>query len=112
MWQFERAATSISSGSTASFTAHLPTTCREADAGTTVPAQGVATAIAAFGKVCAVGELPIDVRSMVAIVPSLSRCQTAVINAGHGVRVSMPWLTRILPPDARVASWLKQSGSP
>src|SRR6516164_4433203 len=37
MWQLERAATSISSGSTAASTAHLPTTCGEADAGTAVP---------------------------------------------------------------------------
>src|SRR6516225_9584799 len=37
MWQLERAATSISSESTAASTAHLPTTCGEADAGTAVP---------------------------------------------------------------------------
>ena len=37
MWQLDSAATSISSGSTAASTAHLPTTCGEADAGTSVP---------------------------------------------------------------------------
>ena len=37
MWQLESDATSISSGSTAASTAHLPTTCGEADAGTSVP---------------------------------------------------------------------------
>src|SRR6202030_2602872 len=37
MWQLEREATSISSGSTAASTAHLPTTCGEADAATSVP---------------------------------------------------------------------------
>ena len=37
MWQEESAATSISSGSTASLTAHLPTTCGEAEPGTAIP---------------------------------------------------------------------------
>src|ERR1700744_1593606 len=37
MWQLDSDATSISSGSTAAATAHLPTTCGDADAGTSVP---------------------------------------------------------------------------
>src|ERR1700723_3619933 len=37
MWQLESDATSISSGSTAASTAHFPTPCGEADAGTSVP---------------------------------------------------------------------------
>lgn len=41
MWQFGRAATSIFSGSTASFTADLPTTCGDAEAGTMVPPSKV-----------------------------------------------------------------------
>jgi hypothetical protein len=65
MWQSERAATNISSGSTAASTAHLPTTCGEADAGTAVPpvkAQRVASAVTALKEVLAAGQLPIDVR--------------------------------------------------
>ena len=52
MWQFERAPTDSSSGSTAAFTAHLPTTCGDADAGTgsTVKTQGMTSTIAVFGK--------------------------------------------------------------
>lgn len=37
MWQLERAAVSISSGSAASATAHLPTMCGEAEPGKVTP---------------------------------------------------------------------------
>ena len=43
MWQFDSAATNISSGSTASCTAHLPTTCGEAEAGTISPPSKLIT---------------------------------------------------------------------
>src|SRR6185312_15972531 len=42
MWQLERAAVSISSGSTASTTAHLPTTCGEAEPGSVTPPSKLA----------------------------------------------------------------------
>jgi hypothetical protein len=49
MWQLDRAATRISYGSTAASTAHLPTTCGEADAEITVPPSKLTSAPSLIG---------------------------------------------------------------
>jgi DDE domain len=116
MWQSERAPTNISSGSTAASTAHLPTTCGDADAGTTVPPSSSRCGLGCSGLSKSPRRRPISTRCSQYRLPSLFHLPDAKRSGAASNIASCFWFHQSVLPSmtsigcAPGSKFLKQPG--